>query len=88
MIINANLGQFDGFCQARMLGSIRLFYVSPNEIILYVGVPKNGLLVMIFYHIHLIEKTTFLQDMFCKTKLFRALKGNGITDVAIALIKM
>ena len=44
--------------------TVRMIYVSIYGITPYVGVDKNGLSLMIIYHIHLIENTEFLEDLF------------------------
>ena len=48
------------------------WFISIHEIILYVGGAKNGLLVMIISQSYLFEKTGFFNDLFLKTKIFRA----------------
>jgi hypothetical protein len=48
-------------------------------------VPKNRVRLIIFYHIHLIENTGFLEDLFRQTKALRALQGGRIRGVAYTL---
>jgi len=43
---------------------------------------------MIFYHIHLIENTWFLDDLFCKTKVLRALQSGPDRGVAYTQLKI
>ena len=63
------------FVKREWFDSVMLF-ISIYEIMLYVGGVKNGGQVVIFYHIHLIENMGFLEDLFCLSKAFRALKNH------------
>ena len=65
------------------LESVRQVFVSLFGIIPYVGVAKNMFSLTIIYHIHLIENTGFLEDLFCKTKALRAFQGGRISDIII-----
>ena len=67
---------------------MRLFFVSFYGMAQDVVGAKNGLSLMIFYHIHLIENTRFLEDFFCKTKAHRALQGGQIRGGAYTLLKI
>jgi len=49
---------------------------------------KIGQKLEIVYHIHLIEKTGFIEDLFCKTKALRAFQGGQIRGVAYTLLKI
>ena len=60
----------------------RQIHISFNEIILYVGVPKNGVQVYIVYHIHIIEITWFIKDLFRQTEANSTLLGGLGTEVA------
>jgi len=42
----------------------------------------------IVYHIHLIENTGFLEDLFCKTKPFSAFQDGRIRGVAYILAEI
>jgi hypothetical protein len=50
MIDNANLGEFEGSCQARMAWIHKAFFVSIYGMVLFIVVAKNGLSVMVFCH--------------------------------------
>ena len=51
--------------------------------ITYLVLGNIGQKLSIIYHIHLIENTAFLEDLFCKTKGLRAFQSGRIRGVAI-----
>jgi len=59
-----------------------------NRRIPHIGVGDFRQELMTIYHIHLIENTGFLEDLFCKTKPFSAFQDGRIRGVAYILAEI